>query len=89
MDWDKKIYPKDVWKWIKEHLPYWPYDITGGLIHTFKKYMKGAKAHRRKGGFTPRRAVSRIDRGYFDSDDFFDTLRAKKESNNDIWDTRK
>ena len=67
MNWDKKIYPKDIWKWIKDHLPYWPYDITGGIKHTIKQYMKGAKAHSRKGGFTPRREVSIIDRAYFDT----------------------
>jgi len=65
MNWDKKIYPKDVWKWIKDHLPYWPWDITGGVKHTFKRYMKGIKAH--KGGFTPRREVSEVDRAYFDT----------------------
>jgi hypothetical protein len=85
MNWDKKIYPKDVWNWIKEHLPYWPWDITGGIKATIRdRFLPNTRIRvnqktiyrgkNRKGGFTPRRSVSRVDRAYFDTDDFFDAL---------------
>ncbi len=91
MDWDKKVYPKDIWKWIKDHLPYWPWDITGGIKamiqDKFLPYARirinGKEIYRgknRKGGFTPRRSVSEVDRAYFDTDDFFDALEAQKRS---------
>lgn len=76
MNWDKRIYPKDVWKWICDHLPYWPWDITGGLWYYIKKvlaltYIFGSSdesifkrylkaAKANSGGYTPREEVSII-----------------------------
>ena len=42
------------------------------LIEKIRKTKK--TYNRTEGGFTPRKSVSRVDRAYFDTDDFFDAL---------------
>jgi hypothetical protein len=59
MNWDKKIYPKDVWNWIKNYL--WRKKP--------KRLKRPAPWPPPQGGFTPRREVSRISRARFDDRD--------------------
>ena len=65
MNWDKKIYPKDVWNWIKEKLS------VIGIGHAMlwrkpKRLKRPAPWPPPQGGFTPRREVSRISPARFD-----------------------
>lgn len=74
MDWNKKMYPKDIWNWIKGWFKWVNLGLPKSIIPS--DFMPNIRIRvnnktifegkNRKGGFTPRTEGSYVDRALFD-----------------------